>query len=164
MDLRELLRHRQATTNVSMSQRATGLNRRTIARYRTWAQGQGLLGKPLPPVEERQQLITTTLELLPPPQTVSSVEPYRDVVVPLQQAGVAGTAIWQRLRERGYTGTLSSVYRFLARLAPPHPQATVRIERDPGSEAHVDFGDAGLRRDPVTGTLRKTWAFVRGLA
>jgi transposase len=92
------------------------------------------------------------------------VEPYRDVVVALHQAGVAGTAILARLHERGYTGTLASVYRFLHRLAPPHPQATVRVEREPGSEAQVDFGYAGLMRDPVTGALRKTWAFVMVLA
>jgi hypothetical protein len=118
MDRRELLRHLQATTNVRVMQRATGLNHRTIAQYRTWAQAQGLLKKPLPPVEELRQPIATTLALPPPPQTVSSVEPYRDLVVPLRQARVASTAIWQRWRERGYTGTLSSVYRFLARLAP----------------------------------------------
>ncbi|MGH8059566.1 MAG: IS21 family transposase [Candidatus Entotheonellia bacterium] len=164
MDLRELLRYLQATTNMSVIQRATGLNRRTIARYRTWASAQGLLEQPLPPLEDLQQLIATTLELPPPPQTVSSVEPYRDIVVPLQQAGVAGTAIWQRLRERGYSGALSSVYRFLERLAPPHPRATVRVEREPGAEAQVDFGYAGLMRDPVTGALRKTWAFVMVLA
>ena len=33
MDIRELLRHLQATSNVSAIHRATGLNRRTILRY-----------------------------------------------------------------------------------------------------------------------------------
>lgn len=49
MDLRELLRHLQATTNISAIRRATGLDRRTIDRYRTWAVAQGLLDQPLPP-------------------------------------------------------------------------------------------------------------------
>jgi len=164
MDLRELLRHLQATTNMSVIQRATGLNRRTIARYRTWASAQGLLEKPLPPLEDLQQLIATTLELPPPPQIVSSVAPYRELVVSLHRAGVAGTAIWQRLRERGYQGTLSSVYRFLHRLEPSYRTAIVRVEREPGSEAQVDFGYAGRMLDPTTGTLRKTWAFVMLLA
>lgn len=130
----------------------------------TWAQAQGLLEPPLPPVEALQQLMATSLELPPPPQTISSVAPYRDLVVPLHQAGVAGTAIWQRRRERGYPGTLSSVYRVRHRLAPPHPLATVRVERQPGAEAQVDFGYAGLMRDPGTGALRNTWAFVLVLA
>jgi len=118
MDLRELLRHLQATTNVSAIRRATGLDRRTIDRYRTWAVAQGLLDKPLPSLEDLQQLLATTLELPPPPQIVSSVAPYGELVVPLHRAGVADSAIWHRLRERGYPGTLSSVYRFLHRLEP----------------------------------------------
>lgn len=84
--------------------------------------------------------------------------------MPLHRTGVAGTAIWHRLRERGYQGTLSSVYRFLHRLEPSYQTAIVRVEREPGSEAHVDFGYAGRMRDPATGALRKTWAFVMLLA
>jgi hypothetical protein len=38
------------------------------------------------------------------------------------------------------------------------------VERAPGSEAQGDFGSAGLMRDPVTGALRNTWAFVMALA
>src|SRR5690349_20883003 len=164
MDIRNVVRHLRATANLSAIQRATGLNRRTLARYRTWAQTHGWLDptRPLPALEEFQQLLATTLEApAPPPQTVSSVEPYRALVEQLQAQGVEGTAILQRLRERGYTGTLSSLYRFLHRLAPTHaPQATVRIERAPGSEAQVDFGYAGRLIDPTTGALRKAWAFV----
>lgn len=164
MDLRELMRYLQTTSNLSAIQRATGLHRRTIRRYRQWATTQGLLDQPLPSVEVLHQLVATTLELPPPPQTVSSVEPYRELVVQLHRDGVAGTAILQRLYERGYTGTLASLYRFLHRLEPHRPSATVRVEREPGSEAQVDFGYAGRMLDPVTGTLRKTWAFVMLLA
>jgi transposase len=164
MDLRELLRYLQTTSNVSAIQRATGLHWRTIRRYRDWAATQGLLDRPLPPVEVLHQLMATTLELPPPPQTVSSVEPYRELVTTLHAQGVASTAIWQRLRERGYTGSLSSLYRFVHRLEPHQPPATVRVEREPGSEAQVDFGYAGHMVDPLTGALRKTWALVMLLA
>lgn len=164
MDLRELLRYLQTTSNLSAIQRATGLHWRTIRRYRDWAATQGLLDQPLPPVEVLHQLVATTLELPPPPQTVSSVEPYREVVTALHAQGVASTAIWQRLRERGYVGSLASLYRFVHRLEPHRPPATVRVEREPGSEAQVDFGYAGRMVDPITGALRKTWAFVMILA
>jgi len=70
----------------------------------------------------------------------------------------------QRLKERGYTGSLSSIYRFLHHLAPRRPAATVRVERQPGTEAQVDFGYAGRMIDPATGQLRKAWAFVMTLA
>jgi transposase len=140
------------------------LHRRTIRRYQQWAATHGVLAKPLPPVEELPAWMATTLAGPPPPQTVSSVEPYREVVTQLHAQGVEGTASWQRLRERGYAGTLSSVYRFLHRLEPHRPSATVRVEREPGSEAQVDFGYAGCMFDPGPGAFRKTWAFVMTLA
>ncbi len=67
----------------------------------------------------------------------------------LHDAGVEGTAIWQRLQERGYPGSLSSIYRFLQHLAPPAPTAVVRVERTPGAEAQVDFGYAGSIMRPA---------------
>jgi len=164
MDIRELLRHLRATANISAIQRATGLNRRTIQRYHTWAAAHGLQEGPLPALEELEHLLTTTLTAPPPPHSVSSVEPYRELVVQLQRDGVEGTAILQRLSERGYAGSLSSIYRFLHQLTPPQPKATVRVERAPGAEAQVDFGYAGRMLDPTTGALRKTWAFVMQLA
>jgi transposase len=167
MDIRTVVRYLQASTSVSATGRATGLNRRTIMRYRSWAQQQGLLDpqRPLPALEEMQELLARTLPPPPaPPQTVSSVEPYRELVNTLYRQQVAGTAILQRLRERGYRGGLSSVYRFLHQLDPSSPVATVRIEREPGSEAQVDFGYAGLLQDPSSGALRRAWAFVMVLS
>ncbi len=162
MDLRDVLRHLQATSNISAISRATGLNRRTVYRYRAWAQSQGLLepGRVLPPIEELQPLAHTLDPPAPPPQTVSSLEPYRELVVQLHSEGVEGVAMLQRLRERGFGGSLSSLYRFLHRLQPPTPKLTVRLEREPGSEAQVDFGYAGRLIDQTTGELRKAWAFV----
>jgi transposase len=168
MDIRTVVRYLQAATSVSATQRATGLNRRTIMRYRRWAQQQGLLDpqRPLPALEEMQVLLARTLPpATSPPQTISSVEPYRELVQTLAQQEVAGTVILQRLRERGYRGGLSSVYRFLHQLEPARPPvASVRVEREPGSEAQVDFGYAGLLLDPTSGALRRAWAFVMVLA
>lgn len=166
-DLRELLRHLQSTPNDSAIQRTTGLNRRTIARYRAWATQHALLNpaQPLPPLEVLQHLAATTMTVTPPPQTVSSVEPYRDLVLQLHAQGVEGAAIRLRLQEQvGYTGSVSAIYRFLHRVNPPHPDVPMRIERAPGTEAQVDFGYAGRMRDPATGQLRKAWAFVMTLA
>ena len=57
-------------------------------------------------------------------------------------------AIWERLKERGFDGSYSSVYRFVRRLSPPLVDATVRVERPAGEEAQVDFGYAGRVMDP----------------
>jgi transposase len=164
MDIRELLRHIQSTPSDRAVQRATGAQRQTVQRYRAWAAEHHLLTVPLPPIEELQRLLDTTFVPPLPPQTVSSIEPYRDLVTRLHADGVDGTAILQRLHEQGYHGSLSALYRFLHQLTPPRPYATVRVERAPGEEAQLDFGYAGRMLDPQTGTLRKTWAFVMTLA
>ena len=52
--------------------------------------------------------------------------PYREQAIALYQAGVEGTAIWERLKERGYAGSLSAIYQFLAHLDHRGPAATVR--------------------------------------
>lgn len=100
MDIRDLIRRLQATTNDSQIQRDTGINRRTIRRYRQWAQEQHLLTGPLPPVEELARLVQATLTPPPPPQTCSSLEPYRTFILDLHAHGVEGAAIRQRLHER----------------------------------------------------------------
>lgn len=164
MDIRNLLRHLQVESNISAIERATGLNRRTILRYRDWATTHDLLSGPLPSFEALQQLLADTLPSPVAPQTISSVEPYRALVEQLSADRVEGTAIFQRLKERGYSGTLSSIYRFLRHLDPKQEMPAVRVERHPGEEAQVDFGYAGRMLDPQTGSLRKTWAFVMTLS
>ncbi len=55
--------------------------------------------------------------------------------------------------------------RLVHRLEPAEPgEVFVRIETEPGEEAQVDFGYAGLHIDPETGQIRKTWVFVMVLA
>ncbi len=164
MELRDLVRELRASTNDSAIQRTSGLNRRTIRRYRAWATQHGLLTGDLPPIEQLAALAQDTLLAPAPPQTVSSVEPFRALVLELHAAGVEGVAIRERLRERGFTGSLSAVYRFLTQLTPAQPDVTVRVETPPGQEAQVDFGYAGRMIDPATGALRKAWAFVMVLA
>jgi hypothetical protein len=43
---------------------------------------------------------------------------------------------------------------------PKQPDAVVRVEAKPGSEAQVDFGFAGWVVDPADGRARKAWVFV----
>lgn len=160
MDIRELLRHLRATDSDRAVQRDTGIDRRTVQRYRTWAAEQGLLAGPLPALEELQHLVDQTLTAPAPPQMVSSVEPFRVQVVELRAQGIEMVAIWERLKERGYTGSYSAIRRFVHTLEPKQPEAFVRIETAPGEEAQVDFGYAGRLLDPQTGQLRKAWAFV----
>jgi transposase len=164
MDIREILRRiRQGQSDRAIA-RETGINRKSIGRYHTWGQEQGLLDGELPSLDELQRLVEESLNNGAPPQNESSVEPYRALVIELRRQGVEIAAIYERLKERGYDGSYSSVYRFVRNLEPKTPEVTVRVETPPGEEAQVDFGFAGRMLDPETDRLRKTWAFVMVLS
>lgn len=164
MEIIALLQHLRAGASNRKIKQELGVSRRTARNYRAWAEEQGLLEGPLPPVEELERLRKETFGQSLPPQNVSSVEPYRDVVVKLRRQGVEVAAIWERLKERGYEGHYSSVYRFVRSLEPLAPDVTVRVECQPGEEAQVDFGYAGKMIDAEDGRLRRTWAFVMTLS
>ena len=164
MDIRELLLHIRAGSSDRQIHRDTKVDRRTISRYKDWAKAQGLLEGTLPSLEELHVLAEQTMPTQSPPQNISSVESYRDLVVQLVKENVEIAAIKCRLEERGYTGSYQAVYRFVRKLKPRTPKATVRVERKPGQEGQVDFGYAGRMIDPESGELRRTWVFVMTLA
>jgi transposase len=164
MDIREMLRYLQKGQSDRAIARAMKVNRKTVGKYRAWATEQELLEGTLPSLSDLQQLLDETLDTPPPPQNTSTVEPYRETVRKLRQSGVEIAAIHERLKERGYDGSYSSVYRFVRTLEPLEPDVTVRVETPPGKEAQVDFGYAGRMIDPQTGELRKTWVFVMTLS
>ena len=164
IDIRELLRHLQQNQSNRAVHRALGLSRETVAKYRQWAEKEGLLSGPLPSLADLQTRLQASLPSAPP-QTVSTVEPYRAVVVKLREEGLEIEALYQRLREgHGYTGKYSSVWRFVRALEPKRPDAVVRVEVAPGEEAQVDFGAAGRLFDPQQQKVRKAWIFVMTLS
>ncbi len=164
MEIREMLRQlRRGRSNRAVA-RALKIDRKTVATYRSWAREQGLLEGSLPPLGDLNRLLEETMQSPAPPQNVSSVAPYEPLVKKLRREGVEIAAIHERLKERGYAGSYSSVHRFVRKLEPPEPEVTVRVETRPGEEAQVDFGYAGRMLDPETGDLRKTWVFVMTLS
>ena len=164
MDIREIIRRLRAGESERQIAQAMGVNRKTVGRYHRWTREHGLLHGTLLPVEDLQALVEKTLRESAPPQNVSTVEPYREVVTRLREEQVEIAAIHQRLKEQGYTGSYMSVYRFVRQLEPRTPDVTVRVETRPGEEAQVDFGYVGRMLDPETGQERKTWVFVMTLS
>jgi transposase len=164
-DIREILRRLQLGEPDRRIARDLGVGRNTVARYRLWAERHGVLTADALP-----DLATLAVQLEPAPRErpgheQSLVEPYRERVKALSESGVEGQAIWQLLvEEHGFTGSYSSVKRFLRRLAPPEVRATIRLEVDPGEEAQVDFGFGGLFLDPERGQVRRAWTFVMTLS
>jgi transposase len=145
--------------------RDLGHSRATIRRYRNLAKQHGYLDRSRPLPEAAEVLAQLGPALAPASRTVSSVEPYREVVETLLTQGIETVAIHQRLvRHHGYRGSYSSVLRFVHHLRPPHREAVVRLEWPPGQCAQVDFGGAGMLYDPTTGRRRQAYCFVMTLA
>ena len=139
------------------------ISRTTVRRYRELAQQQGfLLPNSLLPDDA---VLSEALGPGPqPPRTPSTLEPYAEVVQALLAQGVEMTAMWQRLRQdHGYTGSYSSVRRFVHRLQPPEPRVVVRVHTAPGEEAQVDFGPIGMLYDARRKRLRPAFVFVATL-
>jgi transposase len=164
-DIREILRRLQLGEPDRQVARDLGISRNTVARYRVWARRQGVLdGSPLPDPAALAALLTPAPTERPAHEQ-SLVEPLRERVRELHARGVEGQAIWQLLVEdHGFTGSYSSVKRFLRRLAPARHRVTLRLEVEPGEEAQVDFGYAGQFLDPESGRVRRTWVFVMTLS
>ena len=163
-DVREVLRRLRVGDPERRIARELALSRNTVASYRRWAERHGLLTGDLPDAATLAALLHPP-EQARPPHEQSGVAPFRDQVLAWRQQGVEGQAIFQLLVEQhGFAGSYSAVKRFLRRVEPALPRATVRMEVEPGAEAQVDFGPAGRLLDPDQGRLRRAWAFVMTLA
>ncbi|MGB3216628.1 MAG: IS21 family transposase [Anaerolineae bacterium] len=165
LDIREMLRQVRLGASDRSIGKAMQVSRKTVKKYREWAQKQGLLQGELPPTDQLLALLQSTLPETPPPQIESGVEPHRQLVEDWRVKGLEAQAIYQKLvKDHTFTGSYSAVWRFIHGLEPDQPEATVRVEVRPGDEGQVDFGYVGQLLDLGSGKLRKCWAFVMTLS
>lgn len=111
MDVRELLIHIRAGSSNRQIAQDMRIDRRTVSRYRKWAHEQDLLEGTLPPLGALLALLDQTMPGHRPPQNISSVEPYRELVTRLAKENVEIAAIWCRMKEQGYVGSYSAARR-----------------------------------------------------
>jgi transposase len=161
--LRELVHRLRAGASQRAIAHDLGLARMTVQKYAQLAAAAGYLdaSQPLPDAAE------LTARLGPPPQpprTPSSVEPYREQVEQLLDDGVEMMTMFDRITRLGYTGSYSSIRRFVRTLQPAKSKAVVRVHTLPGEEAQVDFGFAGTLLDPIGARPRRAWIFVMTLS
>lgn len=150
--------------------RSLGLDRRTIRRYIQMAQQAGV--KPGESFPEEQELLQRLKPFLPSPSSkeapaIQSIHAYRDQIGNwLEQKDMTAKQIWRLLKEEeGLAVGYSSIKRYLKEeFNLEARRATVRLEVSAAQEAQVDFGYAGLMRDPQTQKDRKAWAFIMTLS
>ena len=156
-----LVRLRQGDTDRQIA-RARLMGRRKLAGVRIVAAEHGWLDPQtlLPTDAELAAVFSATVTMGP-----VSLAPWREQIRQWQQSGIQGTTIHAALvREHGYTGSYSTVYRLLRRLAAERGlDVPLRLEFAPGEAAQVDFGAGPAITDVYTGEVFKSWFFVMTL-
>ena len=105
------------------------VSRHTVAKYRELATAAGYLDLSLALPFDRE-LLALIGPAKTPPRPESTVTPYREVVDSLLGDGVETAAILTRLRDdHGYTGSYSSVRRFVSQIHPNKPEVRIDSRR-----------------------------------
>lgn len=168
LDLREMLRRLRLAESARAIAKDLGTSRNTVRDYAKWFEGEGLLGPDahLPSADElaaRLGAIKSDAANGPPPRLL----PYRDEVAALVGTGLEIKVAWQRFsRTRPECRVSYQVFRRFVRrhVDSGRRPAVMRIEVEPGAEAQVDFGYAGLVPRAAGESPRKTWIFVMTLS
>src|SRR3972149_2053866 len=130
--------------------RELGVHRETVARYDRFRQIAGSKPANVTPGScsgDHPKPATATLgsDSLPPPDRwlgpPSRCKPFEAVIKQKLDQSLSGQRIWQDLvAEEGFTGSYSSVKRFVRRLGGSTPVPFRRMECGPGHDAPVDCG------------------------
>lgn len=170
--LQEAVRlHRLGNSHRRVAQ-LLSMGRVTVTRYFAALDTAGLLdGDPssLPSTEALRAAVECTEERKPPPQEISSLESWRELIAEKRREGASPQSVHDYLRRTNddYRGSISAMKRLFARLAkkegPKATSITIPVVTSPGEVAQVDFTYAGLRLDAVQKVARKTWIFVMTL-
>lgn len=99
----------------------------------------------------------------PVPVRESAVEPFREDALKWVEKGLAPTAVWRKLKLKGFTGSVGSVKRFVRRHQKSNPKAYVVLQFEPGQAVQVDFGTGPKLMHPITGKKTQTHVFVMTL-
>ena len=95
----------------------------------------------------------------------SCLDEYKELIIDWRCNEFNGTRIFKELKDRGYTGSIGPVYRFLRRVDEDvgliSSKATVRIETPPGDQAQFDWSEYSM---VVGGRERKVYCFSMILA
>jgi len=130
---------------------------RTIAQDKGWLDPD----RPLPEDSVLAEALCVSQSKATPQ---SCVEPFRDTVMDWVTQGIQSQTIFQALvRNHNFSGSYSSVYRFVRSLETKKPKATMHLDFAPGEAAQVDFGTGPELVDPDTGEVIKTWFFLMTL-
>ena len=159
-----LARMRQGDSDRDIARSKT-MGRKKLAQVREIAGERGWLSPEFPLPDDAMLAALFARKDALPANCLSTLEPWREQVTQWHAAGIQGSTIHATLvRNHGYTGSYSSMYRFLGQLvALQQPDVPLRLTFKPGEAVQVDFGSGPPITDVYTGEIFKTWFFVMTL-
>lgn len=153
------LKQGQSVRGVSLN---TPFGRNTVKTIKAIAKAKGWLDADDLPTDE-------TLEAIwgkNPAKRVSTSQAkvHEKNILAWAESGVSATLIHQQLCQlHAYTGSYSSVQRFIKEALVKPPELTAPLDFEPGEAAQVDFGQGPNLFDERQGKEVKTWFFVMTL-
>lgn len=135
------------------------MGRRAAASVRTVFAERGWLA-PAASLPEPGELVAAFKRVPQGAIAPSLCEPYREQILGWARAEIDASTIHAALeRQHGFTGSYSSVQRFVRSLGVKAPRTTAPLTFAPGEAAQVDFGSGPELVDHDTGEVVKTWFF-----
>ena len=98
------------------------------------------------------------------PPRVKLLDPYQGFILETLEKypKLAATRVYDMIKERGYTGSLSLLTQHIRQVRPaPKSEVFVRIERLPAEQAQIDWGY--INKMSVLGGERRLWVFAMTL-
>jgi transposase len=88
------------------------------------------------------------------------LDPYKGLVGEIlkEHPRLLATRIFGMVRDRGYTGSVVQLRRYVKTVRPARAEAFLRLQTLPGEQAQVDWGHFGKIR--IGSALRTLWCFV----
>ena len=141
------------------------MSRKTMGKYLGQLVAKGLSrDKPLPPDEELARMVASVVKVAVFEQPARErIRLYHEQIEEwLEQSDMTIQQVQRLLKEQHEVKvSYMSVYRYVrSHIVPLCKPVTVRMHSPAGSQGQVDFGYAGLMKDPETGKRRKTWVFI----
>jgi len=173
IDIVEVLQHWHAGRPKSVVASSLGIDPKTVRKYVTRAEEAGLAsGGPALGRAEWAELVRGWFPELVDAKarslTFPVIDAHRERIGDMLATNTVAT-VHQRLRdEHGLAVGISSFRRFVVSEFPDESlrdRVTVlRPDVAAGEEAQIDYGHLGSWLDPLTGRVRRVWAFVMVLA
>ena len=161
---REVIERLRRNEGRRLIQAALRMGPRKIDEIRRLAKEKNWLDPATELPTEEEIMAAVTASRKSPEAQISKVEPFRELVLGWIKRKFEAQTIWSHLNKNHcYTGSYSSVRRFVRKLSATLPDPIVRMQFPPGEVAQVDFGSGPLLPDPVTGKQRKSYFFVMTL-